>query len=996
MKNTILTTLLLVMAGCLQAQNLIKNGTYDAPLTRETRLRNNAGHAILKTFTEDTTWNKAARATVTHIYVSKKNNYRSFLTWVYIGGDGKDINSTFPLEQNCSYRFSLKLKTNIRPEQANILCRVGNFGKDGKHEKRLAQTPILKNLNEKTWTNISGTFHSGKETAALLWIPIYASTQHGEKMCVDVGQWLMIDDVVIEKIQQLPEVSSAQSEKKKTSVKAVYESGKSYGNFRTLKTNSKPDAETVVRVTAEKTAFHVTMKCSEPDAEKIRENKSFSDKNNPWKDVDLVEFFFLPPGAQTPVQFAVSVNGAEWTSITDKNISSSWNAAVTRERNSWSVSAKIPYKLLGYSKMPEEIGFFAARERNHAKEFSSLLFQKSSFHDVRHYGVLIPGSIELWAKNKINELTAQNKKLRNKSYTKQINQIKYQTPQQIYADIQSLKHKIHISILEESKVIVSMPPLGADFHLPYIPQQFLADQDSIYLRAAGNELLPVPLVISNLSDKTEDFRVTIEHLDHNKCECYGLLGKDKQVLGKGNIELFRAIRIRDSELKDSREFFDSLVSLGDASTITIPARDSALIWLRIKTHGKQPGKYTGIFRINPLSAVNPKADIGNTLKAADAVQTKTFPVTLEILPFALDSKPVLPLNGFSNPVYSKNCLPVLEEIGFNVFMRSPHMLRAEFDEKGHITKFWVHPNQLPVLQLTTSLLKDKIKKKECSFLIGYGSYHTFYHVILKKKFPEHSPEWRTAWSEWIGAFDKVLTQYGITKDLYTHELHDEPKAKEVGHAMKAIAQIIKQDHPGIRTAVTVTPYISLCQGLIDSAPFVDEFIIYVSTSLADYKTKGIDYIAELKKAGAKMGLYKCNTDNGTPAYSYYRCYPWHILSENLCSLNLYTAITGYYKGGHDWRVMPGGNWFVRSFDTLVRTVRSDTLLAGLNDVKYMLLLKKLAEKSADKKLAGECMEFYQKTLQEVLLNSHNPEFIPAVRTKITDYIIKLNQAEIKK
>ena len=94
--------------------------------------------------------------------------------------------------------------------------------------------------------------------------------------------------------------------------------------------------------------------------------------------------------------------------------------------------------------------------------------------------------------------------------------------------------------------------------------------------------------------------------------------------------------------------------------------------------------------------------------------------------------------------------------------------------------------------------------------------------------------------------------------------------------------------------------------------------------------------------------------------------------------------------------MPGGNWFVRSFDTLVRTVRSDTLLAGLNDVKYMLLLKKLAEKSANKKLAGECMEFYQKTLQEVLLNSHNPEFIPAVRAKITDYIIKLNQEEIKK
>ena len=428
----------------------------------------------------------------------------------------------------------------------------------------------------------------------------------------------------------------------------------------------------------------------------------------------------------------------------------------------------------------------------------------------------------------------------------------------------------------------------------------------------------------------------------------------------------------------------------------IPARDSALLWIRINTAGKQPGKYNGTFRINPLSSVNPKADTGNTYKAADAVQTKTIPVALEILPFALDPKPVVPLNGFSNPLFSEECLPVVDEIGLNVYMLTPHMLRAEFDEKGHITKSWIHPNQLPILNLTTSLLKEKIRKKECSFLIGYDSYHVFYNVILKKKFPEHSKEWRTAWSEWIGAFDDALAQVGISKDLYTHELMDEPDGKKVGHVMKEIAQIIKQDHPKIRTAITVTPYISLCQGLIDASPYVDEFIIYGSTKLADYQVKGVDYIAELKKSGAKLSLYKCNTDNGTAAYLYYRCYPWHILSEDLCSLNLYTAITGYYNGGHDWRIMGGGNWIIRSFDSLVRTVRSETLLAGLNDVKYMRLLKQLAESSTDKVLAKESLEFYHQTLHDVLRNSHNPEVIPAVRHKISEHILKLKKADSSK
>ena len=185
--------------------------------------------------------------------------------------------------------------------------------------------------------------------------------------------------------------------------------------------------------------------------------------------------------------------------------------------------------------------------------------------------------------------------------------------------------------------------------------------------------------------------------------------------------------------------------------------------------------------------------------------------------------------------------------------------------------------------------------------------------------------------------------------------------------------------------------------MIDCAPFVDEFIIYVYglTNPTDYKTKGIDYIAELKKAGAKLSVYKCSVDNGTPAYSYYRCYPWIILNENLDALSLYTAVSGWFDGGHDWRCMGGGNWLLRSFDDVIRTVRSDTLLIGFNDIKYMKLLKQLAETSKDKKLAQECLDFYRKTVAEVIRNSHDPAYIPSVRQKIADYIIRLQSSTAK-
>ena len=226
--------------------------------------------------------------------------------------------------------------------------------------------------------------------------------------------------------------------------------------------------------------------------------------------------------------------------------------------------------------------------------------------------------------------------------------------------------------------------------------------------------------------------------------------------------------------------------------------------------------------------------------------------------------------------------------------------------------------------------------------------------------------------------------------MYIHELWDEPRAEKIG-VLKSAAQIISQDYPGIRKLLTITPHSSLCQELIDCAPFLDEVIIYESIELPAYK----DYIPAFKKAGCKLFIYKCGTYNGTDAYSYYRCFPWHILSEKLDGIALYTVTTGYYSGGHDWRVMggsSGGNWLIRSFDNIIRTIRSDTLLAGFNDVKYMCLLKKLADKCKDKKLASEAVSFYNQAIKQVLMNDNNPEFINGIREKIIDFILKLQKS----
>lgn len=992
MKKTLLLAPLLLLPLWGNAQNLITNGDYEKPLTKETRLLISAGWASLKEFTEDTTWNKAVRMTISKLHENKKDNSRSFLAWICIGGDGSGP-SGFSVEPESSYRFSLRLKTDILPEQAHILCKVVSFAEDGKKEIQLYKSESLKNLHQKEWTPVSGTFRTGKEKNAVLWIIVHSSTAYSPNMLPNIGNWVMVDNVVVEKSRELPGTKET-GPTISLPQRRVYLPGQTYSEFRTLRGDASPTAPTEVTVSCGKDAFEVNVRCSEPEmsrlAARVSENNNGDEATaaiDPWKD-DVVELFFMAPKDRKPSQFVVAAGGGRWTNAQGIRDSSAWSALVRKGKDAWSIRAEIPYKTLGFSgEPPGEILFSAARQRLHARELSSLSFLGDSFHNYDRFGILITLPFNQWLTDQKNRLLKEIESIKNATLKGEIQSLNPSDPVTAYNSILSIENKLRLTRLGESGMAVSLPPIGSDFHIPYIPDAVLDHTETIVLKAAVNELVPTPVSITNLSGKAEEYRVTLEYLDAVKGEHFGLTG-EAGTIGRENLKIFRAIRSRDSELKNAAVFFDALEELGNAGTVVIPARDSALLWLRLNTAGLKPGKYRGAMRINPLSAVNPDVgEKGYSLKLADGAQSRIVPVELEIYPFELDNGPVVPFHGYSTPLFNENCLAVCEELGLNGFMLSPHLLRAEFDNEGHITRSWVHPRVNQDFTRTIRLTKDLVKRKKCFFLIGYGSYPTFYDVILEKKFPENSPQWKTAWSEWIGAYDKLLRDNGIGRDLYSHELWDEPDVKKVGHLMKPVAQIIAQDYPGIRKTITVTPYVSLGPGLLECAPYIDEFILFNSLEDPAYK----DFLPQLKKEKCKLSLYKCDTNSGAAAYSYYRCFPWLILRENLDAISLYTAIAGYYQGAHDWRLMGGGKLLIRSFDDVVRTVRSDTLLAGFNDVRYMRLLKKMADASRDKKLAAEALAFYEFAPKQVLRKDNDPGFITGIRTQAISLIQKLQK-----
>lgn len=142
-----------------------------------------------------------------------------------------------------------------------------------------------------------------------------------------------------------------------------------------------------------KDAIYIGVKSLEDSPEKIK--AQLKDGDPLWEE-DGVEFFFLPEGAHTYLQFIVNAIGSRWNGRGLPNRTFpvwDWEVRTYIGKDFWSLEAKVPFTILGRSPKDGERWLINVA-RNICTDPTSERYTcwpnlKSSFHEVENFDILI-------------------------------------------------------------------------------------------------------------------------------------------------------------------------------------------------------------------------------------------------------------------------------------------------------------------------------------------------------------------------------------------------------------------------------------------------------------------------------------------------------------------------------------------------------------------------------------------------------------------------------
>ena len=150
----------------------------------------------------------------------------------------------------------------------------------------------------------------------------------------------------------------------------------------------------------------------------------------------------------------------------------------------------------------------------------------------------------------------------------------------------------------------------------------------------------------------------------------------------------------------------------------------------------------------------------------------------------------------------------------------------------------------------------------------------------------------------------------------------------------------------------------------------------------------VDYFC--KQPGNDWSVYCCETQLRLDLYRYYRIHAWKALDIGAQFLSIYEFYN--QQPGIDFiRVLTGGLVYDTA-NALVPSVRLENLRIGIDDVRYMKLLEKLA--ATDSKTAIEARKFIKTAAREVVhIYPHNSSIACKMREKAVEFILALKKAQ---
>ena len=908
----------------LSAQNLVKNTDFNLyPDKVGPEFRSNGGKVELRT--EDLTWNRCGKLVIDKI--RKSGQYDAFGCGCWIGGSFSDNKKPggFPCKPGTTYDFSIDIKGTA--DSAGLSFTQWNEGQTLWHGKSYP-TSVGSIKVQDQWTHYKGSFTTKADAAHVcLRLNLWGNSKYGP-LKSKAGDYVLFDNIVI-KERKNPVLSSRTPKNAVVKpMKIISADGTMYNDFHIYKKTDASAAATEFKAAMDQENFIITFTCHEPL--KITPASSVQKL---WSG-DVFEVFFGPGGNdRLHTQLAVSANGLKFSSIGQGFKELPWEAKTRIENGKWSGELRIPYKSLGWKKPSEGqlIPFNAGRYRAAAKELSCWGNALEGFADLANSGKLYCGSFP----KGMTRAAFEEEEARKAAAA-------------VQAKLDSVR---------DAKILAAPVGITDDFSLPYLPDALFDPVSKIELRAAVNEIKPLPLALMNNTDQVRSYRISIEIPKANAPDWH----KGKLFPG---VTYRQGIRFRDNE-QGTSAIFDPLAELGPARIVTAGPREAVLLWFDFDSTGMKPGIYKGRIRIVTLNGKGQfsKRGPGSRDLNYDG-EMKDIPLTLTVNDFELSKDPAMPADFFS-PAPNDSVIKLEAEAGQRIFGISPWALKYPI-RNGKMVP------EAPAAEKQIEFVKSRGFDR---FFIGFSCKHVFLQLNGKKN--------PSRWGEWIKTTGQLMKKHGIPLEKCFIEVYDEPDPKILPEVLETLREA-RQANPGFKLTITLGAKIMSPEDMKKMSPFVDDWILW---SYGYFTRPGhLAFIAMEKKRGVTFGHYTCSTGIRASLAREFRRNAWFGEYHQLQSNAMFVAFSGLVNCA--WKGLPNGSliYYAGDGDIAQPSVRYMAVRQGMTDVKY---LQKLREVGKD---SPEAQAFLKTAAKRVVVDfAHDPTMPDRVREEAAALILKLQE-----
>ncbi len=907
-----------------QAENLVPNGDFgEAAENLAPHVKAEAGRVSL--FTEHLTWNKCGKCEVTlgvpdgdmtNVVVHAANALIGF------GADGK---TGFAVEPGVRYdvAFDFMGVDGMTNAVCDIVCWTGP---DYWRDRKVVRNVIPGGVNGSgRWQSFRGSFRAPEGVkCAVVRLSVWSSSRWPETRQHKVGDSFLFDNVAVWRSRQ--NLGGHKPEEIAVRVRKTVVFGETFGDLVSYRDGVTPcEAKTRLRFRRDDGAICLDVSCEEPGEFVLGDVKS------PWSG-DTIELMVDGlDGRRVRTQVAFNGAGAKYTDADDARVSNdNWELRVEHGEKSWKASVRLPFPFLGITGKERELGVNVGRARPKARTMD-VWSPGKAFQDPSGFGRILFSSYADELKRLFGvEATVDGRAAYEARY--------------VELERQRIAEKF--ARLESAKFSVAPISSLSDFTQPFLPEEIFDPPSSIDLKAAINEIRALPLALANLTERTADYRVVLETCRDEHIGTLGLEGfpPAKVIARKG-------LRFKDVDTPNPTTRFDPLPRLDEAGSVTVPPHEAGLVWYDFDCTGVEPGVYRGRLRVIPLGEEGAFAK-GNAYSG----KMQTIPVTLEVLPVEIPVRPNGPAHYFMG-VESQAAFDTAFAIGNETFQVGSWAFSYERDAKGDLDTS--RPKSPGAIRRTILRHVEFAKRHGFvpRFLVVYSAMDACAGLYGKNDFDRY-------WPQYVKAVKHEMNAAGIPDSGYAIEVKDEPKpGAETDRTLQA-CMLAKEAEPTVRLTMLMAAWKPPIEKLREFLPIVDEWYFWRGGYFKS--PEYLAFVKDVQKHGQKAFVYSCDVTLRLPLLQYYRQHAWFAERYGLDGTGMYQLCDSLNGGGFgckDFKSIPYGGLFYRSFGIPVPSVRYMALREGYTDVKFLAALR---ERNATQEPDAEIAKFLEDAALDVI------------------------------